>query len=293
MLEQQLFNALVLGSIYALFALGFTLTFGVLRVINLMYGFYFTIGAFLALLGVQALHLPLFLACIGAVVGSGIIGVVLDGLLLTPLRRARAPELSSLIVTLGGVLLMNNLMTIVFGVDVRRFPAGLLGQRVLTLGPVDLGWTQIIIVLATFVMVAAIFFLLEKTRAGLAIRALAGNPDAASLMGVNVGRIVMLVSFVSALFTGIAGVLIGLNFNAVDPYMGESIILRGFVVVIIGGLGNIRGALIAGLGLGLVEVMTAGYVSSSLKEAVGFSALVVTLWLRPQGLFGRPSGKRA
>lgn len=293
MLEQQLFNALVLGSIYALFALGFTLTFGVLRVINLMYGFYFTAGAFMALLGVRDLHLPLWLAALGAVVGSGLIGVVLDGLLLTPLRRARAPELSSLIVTLGGVLLMNNLMTIVFGADVRRFPAGLLGEHGLTFGPLTMTWPELIIIAATFLLVAAIFLLLEKTRTGLAIRALAGNPGAASLMGVNVGRIVTLVSFVSALFTGVAGILIGLNFNAVDPYMGENIILRGFIVVIIGGLGNIRGALIAGLGLGLVEVMTAGYVSSSLKEAVGFSALVIVLWLKPEGLFVRPSGKRA
>ena len=293
MLSQQLFNALVLGSVYALFALGFTLTFGVLKVINLLYGFYVAVGAFAALVGVQSLGLGLWAAGLFGVVVAGVVAVVCDTLLLTPLRRARAPELSSLIVTLGGVLLMNSLMHILFGAEVRRFPSGLLSQEAVHLGPLLVAPIQLVIVATVFVLVALLFVFMEKTRLGTAIRAIAERPDTAALMGVNVGLVVSFVSFLSAALSAAAGILIGLNFNAVQPYMGESMMLRGFAVIIVGGLGDIRGALVAGLGLGFLEVMTAGYVSSNLKEAVAFSALILGLWLRPAGLFGKASGKRA
>lgn len=293
MLAQQLFNALVLGSVYALFSLGFTLTFGVLRVINLLYGFYFVCGAFLALILVEHAHVPIWLAGALGAVGAGLVGLLLDTALLGPLRRVKAPELSSLVVSLGGVLLFINLTTIYFGAEVRRFPANALTESALVLGPLHVGATQLVIVAAAFTVVAALFVLVEKTRLGSAIRAVAENADTAALMGVNVSAIVAAVSFISAALAGAAGILIGLNFNAIEPYMGEAMMLRGFVVIILGGLGDIRGALIAGLALGCLEVMTAGYISSDLKEAVAFAALVLTLWIRPTGLFGRTVGKRA
>ncbi|MBF0563145.1 MAG: branched-chain amino acid ABC transporter permease [Alphaproteobacteria bacterium] len=293
MFVQQLFNALVLGSVYALFALGFTLTFGVLRVINLMYGFYFAAGAYLALFAVQELAVPLWGAVALGVVGSAVLGVVCDGLLLSRLRATKAPELSSLMVTLGGVLLFNSLMNLMFGAEVRRFPAGALSFEAITLGPLRAAPIQFIIIAVVFVLVTAVFLFIARTRIGAALRAVAERPDTAALMGVNVGGIVGLTSGLSAALAGGAGILVGLNLNAVQPYMGESLMLRGFAVIIIGGLGDIRGALVAGLGLGLLEVMTAGYVSSTLKEAVAFSALILALWLRPGGLFGWASGKRA
>ncbi len=293
MLAQQLFNALVLGSVYALFSLGFTLTFGVLRVINLLYGFYFVCGAFLTLILVEDVGLPIWLAGVLGAAGAGLIGLLLDTALLGPLRRAKAPELSSLVVSLGGVLLFINLTTIHFGAEVRRFPANALTETALAVGPVHIGATQLVIVAAAAAVVVTLFVLVEKTRLGGAIRAVAENPDVAALMGVHVGAILGAVSFISAALAGAAGILIGLNFNAIEPYMGEAMMLRGFVVIILGGLGDIRGALIAALALGCLEVMTAGYISSDLKEAVAFAALVLTLWIRPTGLFGRTAGKRA
>lgn len=293
MLAQQLVNALVLGSVYALFSLGFTLVFGVLRVINLLYGFYFACGAFTAMLLVKSLGLSLGLAAPVGALASGLIAAVLDSALLTPLRKAKASELASLIVTLGGGLLFTSLMNAAFGTEVRRFPAELLAQAPLTWGPVTTTPLQAVIVGVAVVMVAALFVFVEKTRLGTAIRALAENSDAAALMGVNVGATLALTSFAAGTLSGAAGILIGLNFNAVHPYMGEEMMLRGFVVIIIGGLGDIRGALIAGLALGLAEVLTAGYVSSDFKEAVTFAALVVTLWVRPSGLFGKAVTRRA
>ncbi len=292
-LSQQIVNALVLGSVYALFALGFTLMFGVVRVVNLLYGFYFASGAFIALFAATLLHLPLWIAAPIGAAGAGLVAAVLDGVLLTPLRAAKAPELAALIVTLGGVLLFTSLLNLAFGTQIRRFPADLLDQTPIAFGGVSVTLLQIVIVAVALVMVAALFLFIEKSKQGAALRAIAENPDVAALMGVNVGRAMALVSFVAGSLAGAAGILIGLNFNAVHPYMGESMMLRGFVVIIVGGLGDIRGALLAGLALGFAEVFTAGYLSSDYKEAVTFSILVLTLWIRPIGLFGKASAKRA
>ena len=293
MLPQQLFNALVLGSVYALFSMGFTLTFGVLRVINLLYGFYVAAGAFLALVLVRDVGLSLWVAGLLAGLATGVIGMVCDTAVLMPLRRTKAPELASLIVTLGGVLLANSVMFLIFGAEVRRFPVDVLSQTPISLGTLQIGTIQLVIIVVVAIVVTALFLFIERTRLGIAVRALAENPDAASLMGVNVEAMFLGISFIAATLTAIAGILIGLNFNAVDPYMGEPLMLRAFAVIIIGGLGDIRGALVAGLALGFIEVMTAGYLSSNFKDAAGFAAMVITLWLRPSGLFGRSVARRA
>ncbi len=292
MLAQQLVNGVLLGAAYALFALGFTLMFGVLRVINLTYGFYFSAGALLALWMARA-GAPIWLALPLAALGAGCIAVVLDWLLLARLRRMHAPELSSLMVTLGGVLALYSALTSWLGPDIRRLPPGIVSADAFRIGDVRITTAQILILAATAVLVAALLLLMRGTRLGLAIRAMAEKPDAAQLMGIDTGRTAALVSFISGCLAGAGGVLIGLNFNAIHPYMGEAMMLRGFVVIIVGGLGDIRGALLAGLALGVIEVMTAGYVSSSLKEAVAFLILVAVLWTRPSGLFGRAVLRRA
>jgi branched-chain amino acid transport system permease protein len=293
MLAQQLVNGVLLGATYALFALGFTLMFGVLRVINLTYGFYFTAGAFIALWLTRDAGLGLWLALPAAAVASGVIAVVLDALLLTRLRRARADELASLMVTLGAVLALYAGLTAWLGPDIRRFPPDLLGGGAIALGAVRVTLAQLLILAACGVLVALLVWLVRFTRLGLAIRAMAERPDTAGLMGIDTARLAALVSFLSGALGGAGGVLIGLNFNAVHPYMGEAMMLRGFVVIIVGGLGDIFGALLAGLLLGVVEVLTAGYLASGLKEAVAFAILVAVLWTRPAGLFGQPEWRRA
>lgn len=292
MLAQQLANGILLGATYALFALGFTLMFGVLRVINLIYGFYFTAGAFFALWLTRA-GWPLAAALPVAAVGAGAVAVALDSLLLTRLRRTRADELASLMVTLGAVLALYAASTAWLGPDIRRLPPDLVGGGAFDVFGVRVTVAQLLILAASGVLVGLLLWLVRGTRLGLAIRAMAENPDAAALMGINTARLAALVSFVSGALAGAAGVLIGLNFNAIHPYMGEQMMLRGFVVVIVGGLGDIFGALLAGLLLGVVEVLTAGYLASGLKEAVGFAILVLVLWTRPAGLFGRADARRA
>jgi branched-chain amino acid transport system permease protein len=293
MLAQQLANGLLLGATYALFALGFTLMFGVMRVINLTYGFYFAAGAYLALALVRGAGLGIALALPLAAIGAGAIATVLDWLLLVRLRHRRADELASLMVTLGAVLALDAAMTALLGPDIRRLPPDLLPARAYAFAGVRVTAGQALILAAAGVMVAGLLVLLRASRLGLAIRAMAENPEAASLMGIDTARLAALVSFVSGTLAGAGGVLIGLNFNAIHPYMGEEMMLRGFVVVIVGGLGDVRGALLAGLALGVIEVLTAAYLDSGLKEAVAFLILVAVLWTRPSGLFGRATVRRA
>ena len=293
MLPQQLVNGVLLGATYALFALGFTLMFGVLRVINLCYGFYFSAGALLALWLTRTAGLPIWAALPLAAVGAGLGAVVLDALLLTRLRRLRAPELSFLMVTLGGVLALYAALAAWLGPDIRRLPPGVISPDAWTLGPVRITEPQLLILGATAVLVAGLVALMRGTRLGLAIRAMAEKPDAAELMGIDTAKAAALVSFLSGTLAGAGGVLIGLNFNAIHPYMGETMMLRGFVVVIVGGLGDLRGAILAGFALGMIEVLTAAYLSSDGKEAAAFLILVAVLWTRPSGLFGRAAMRRA
>ena len=293
MLAQQMVNGVLLGATYALFALGFTLIFGVLRVINLTYGFYFSAGAFIALYLTRELGVNIILALPLGTIAAGLVAVAMDSLLLPRLRHRRTAELDSLMVTLGAVLALYSIMTAWLGPDIRRFPPGTISAEAIEILGVRLTAAEGLILLASFVLVAALMGLMKFTRLGLAIRALAEKPDAAGLMGINVPATSRIVSFLSGALAGAGGILIGLNFNAIQPYRGESMMLRGFVVIIVGGMGDSRGALVAGLALGIIEVLTAGYIDSGLKEAVAFAILVVVLWTRPQGLFGRAVGQRA
>ncbi len=293
MLAQQLVNGVLLGATYALFALGFTLMFGVLKVINLTYGFYFSAGALIALWLVRSLGLGIWPALVLAAIASGTIAIVVDWLLLTRLRTARAPELASLMVTLGAVLALYSALTAWLGSDIRRLPPDVMNGDALQFGPVRVTEAQLLILAAVILLIAALFWLLRRTKLGLAIRAMADRPDAAELMGIDTARAAAIVSFLSGCLGGAGGVLIGLQRNAIDPYMGEEMMLRGFVVVIVGGLGDIRGAVVGGMLLGMVEVLTAGYIDSNLKEAVAFLLLVAVLWTKPSGLFGRAVTRRA
>jgi branched-chain amino acid transport system permease protein len=222
-----------------------------------------------------------------------VIAVVLDGLLLTPLRKAKAPELSSLMVTLGGTLFLYSLANLLFSTDIRRFPVGVVDASAYEWAGIRVSVTQLLIMGAVVVMVSALLFVMRGTRLGLGLRAMAEKPDTAELMGVDSASLVRLVSLICGTLAGACGVLIGLNYNAIQPYMGEVMMLKGFAVIILGGLGDIRGALIGGLLIGMLETLTAGYIASTWKDAVGFVVLVLTLWIRPSGLFGRLAAKRA
>jgi len=293
MLEQQLVNALSLGSVYALFALGFTLIFGVLGVINLSHGAVFMLGAYAALQAVLKLHLPLWAALIVALLFSGVIGMLIDVLVLRPLRHRNAPHLIPMIATIGIGIFFNSAVQGLFSADNQRFPSDLLPDQQLYFWGVQVSVLEIAIIVLSFVLMGALFFVMNRTQIGRALRAIAESPKAAALLGVNVEGLFLLTSFTAAALGGVAGVLIALYSNAVFPLMGQPILHKGIAVIILGGMGDIRGALVGAMFLGFAEVLSVAYIGSTMRDAVGFGLLFLVLLLRPQGLFGKVLERKA
>ena len=286
MLEQQLVNALSLGCVYALFALGFTLIFGVLGVINLSHGAIFMVGAYAAEQAVARFALPLWGALLFAFVFCGGLGLLIDFLVLRPLRARSAPHLIPMIATIGVAIILNNGVQGIFGAQNLRFPSGLVSDETLSLGGINLTALELGIILLSFVLMTVLLLALKKTQIGRALRAIAESPKAAYLLGINVEGLFYLTSFAAAGLGGVAGVLIGLYSNALFPLMGQPMLHKGIAVIILGGMGDIRGALIGGLFLGFAEVLSVAYVGSSMRDAVAFGLLFLILLVRPKGLFG-------
>ena len=293
MLEQQLLNALTLGSVYALFALGFTLVFGVLQVINLSHGAIFMAGSYIALTIVNQFQAPLWVGMLSAMLGCGLLGLLIDVAILKPLRARNAPHLIPMIATIGVGIMLTSAAQGFFGAEIQRFPEETLPAGEFMLGQVHVQALELVIVAVAFVLMAVLFFALKRTQLGRALRAIAESPKAANLLGINVEGLFHLTSFVAAALGAAAGVLIGLNFNAITPFMGQPILHKGIAVIILGGMGDIRGALIGGLFLGFAEVMSKAYLSSQMGDAVAFGLLFLILLLRPSGLFGRVLERKA
>jgi branched-chain amino acid transport system permease protein len=285
-LEQQLFNALSLGCVYALFALGFTLVFGVLGVINLSHGAVFMVGAYAALQAVTRLGLPLWAALAFAFAFCGIVGLLIDVAVLKPLRARGAPHLIPMIATIGLAISINSLVQGTFGAENLRFPSEVLPTQTLQVAGLHLTVIELGIIGLAFALMAVLLVALKKTQLGRALRAIAESPKAAALLGVNVEGLFMLTSFVAAGLGGVAGVLIGLYSNALFPLMGQPMLHKGIAVIILGGMGDIRGAMFAGLFLGFAEVLSVAYIGSTMRDAVAFGLLFLVLLVRPRGLFG-------
>ncbi len=293
MLEQQLLNALTLGSVYALFALGFTLVFGVLAVINLSHGALFMVGSYVALALVTRFNLPLWLAMVGAMLVCGTLGMLIDMLILKPLRLRNAPHLIPMIATIGVSIMLTTTAQGLFGAEAMRFPEETLPAGEYIIGSVHVRALEIAIVLVSFILMAVMFTILKRSQLGRALRAISESPKAAWLLGIPVERLFHATSFVAAALGGIAGVLIALDFNAITPGMGQPMLHKGIAVIILGGMGDIRGALIGGLFLGFAEVISKAYLSSQMGDAAAFGLLFLILLVRPSGLFGRQLERKA
>ncbi|MDP9109011.1 MAG: branched-chain amino acid ABC transporter permease [Pseudomonadota bacterium] len=293
MFAQQLLNALTLGSVYALFALGFTLVFGVLGVINLSHGAIFMLGSYCALILVERLALPLWLALLAAMLGAGLIGLLVDFLVLRPLRARNAPHLSPMIASIGVAIMLTNLAQGLFGAENKRFPQGTIPEQSITWQGLNLTAVQIGIVAIAFALMLLLLVVMRRTQLGRALRAIAESPRAAALLGINVEGLFLLTSFVAAALGGVAGVLVGLSFNAISPFMGQPMLHKGIAVIILGGMGDIRGAMIGGLFLGFAEVMSVAYLSSDFRDAVAFGLLFLILLIRPSGMFGKVLERKA
>jgi branched-chain amino acid transport system permease protein len=283
---QQIVNGLFLGSIYALFALGYTLVFGVLDILNLAHQAVFMICAYAALVLVVHLHMPIFAALPVAVLGGGLLGMVVDRVAFKPLRGRSDSNIAGLISSIALATILEAAVLQFFGPDVERFPFGTVPTRSLEIGGAVVSELQIVIIAIAVAMLLGLTWLLRRTRLGRRIRAVAESPKAARVLGIDVDRIISASFFVSSALGAAAGVLFGLAFNNVAPDMGRSVELKGLAVIVLGGMGSMPGAALAGVALGLLEVFTVAWIGSSYRDAVAFGVLFLVLVLRPRGLLG-------
>jgi len=293
MLAQQFANAFSLGGVYALFALGFTLVFGVLNVVNLAHGSIFMLGAYAALKAVTLLGWPLWAALLFAMAVSAAAGWILDRLIFSPLRARQAPHLAPLIATIGLAISINSVIQGAFGAENLRFPPALLPADSVRIGAIQITELELEIIFLALVLMSVLLWTLKKTRVGCALRALAESAKAAALLGIDVEGLFRLSAVVASLLGGVAGVLIALYSNAVFPGMGQPMLHKGIAVVILGGMGDIRGALLGGFFLGFAEVFSVAYIGSTMRDAIAFGLLFAILLVRPQGLFGQAAQRRA
>lgn len=285
MFLQQVVNGLTLGSTYAVIALGYTLIFGVLNIVNMAHGEIFMIGAFVGLMLVTKFNVSIFVALAGAMVVGAALGYLLERVALRPLRRREVSHLAPLISTIGVSIFLESLALKIFGPQAQSFPPLYSGQ-LFEIGTLKISLIQIIILAISFGLMLALRFWLDKTKLGKSIRATAENIETAGLLGIDTRKVIVLTVMLASGLGAVAGVLVGLAFNAVEPTMGISMGFKGLAVLILGGLGNVTGAMIGGLILGIAEVFSVAYGSSSYREAVAFGLIIFLLFLRPQGLFG-------
>ena len=285
MFFQQLVNGLTLGSVYAVIAIGYTLVFGVLNIVNMAHGGIIMMGAYIGLLLVTVAGWGLFHALIGAMVGGAILGYLLEVLALRPLRGKKVTHLAPLISTIGVSIFLESVALLVFGPQTRAFPTDY--NQLMDFGLFKISEIQIISMGTAIVLMVLLTLLLNKTRIGKAVRATAENIETASLLGIHTRRIITFTVMLASALGAAAGVLIALSFNAIEPTMGTSMGFKGLAVLIMGGLGNVGGAMAGGFILGVAEVFSVAYGASSFRDAVAFGLIILILFIRPQGLFAK------
>jgi branched-chain amino acid transport system permease protein len=294
LLGQQLVNGLFIGSVYGLFAVGYTLVFGVLDMLNLAHAAVFTLGGLVALWLVQAAGLSIWFAFPLATLFAGLLGLFLNQTAFVPLRKRADSQFSGLISSIAMAIIFEAVALGIFGARSVRFPQGTVPVQIWHVAGVTITSLQVGIVLVSALLMVVLSFFIQRTRTGKAIRAVAENERAAMLLGVNVGGIIAFTFFISSALGGAAGILYGLYFDALAPDMGRSIELKGLAVIILGGMGSIPGAILGGLAFGLSEVLTVAISgTSNLRDAVAFTVLFAVLLFRPSGLLGRRALREA
>lgn len=281
-LIQQLFNGLVIGSIYTLVALGLTIIFGILGIAHFAHGSVAMFGGYLTFFFISSLGLGLFPAMALAMAVGALLGVGLERVAYYPVRNA--PPINAFIIALGLTLIIEKSNLIVFGVDQIIIPTGF--NRVFNIGGVTLPELRIYILAIAAALVVALTILIQKTWMGMAVRAVAQNRPAAVLMGINVNAVSMFVFGLSSALGVAAGVLVGALF-AIAPGVSGGLVVKGFAVLILGGLGSIPGAIVGGLVLGVSETFASAFISSAYKDVIAFLLMIGVLLVKPEGLMRR------
>ncbi len=289
---EQLINGLTLGSIYALIALGYTMVYGILRLINFAHGDLFALGAYVGftILGVvfssdvRAIWLVLIVIALGATIPVVITSLTIERAAYRPLRTSH--RLTTVVSALGAGIVIQNAIMLIWGSRYHAYPGWAVPSGRYEIFGVNITLMQIIILAISLLLMVALYMFVQRTVIGIAIRATATDHDTARLMGINVSGIIRLVFIIGPALGAIAGVMIGLYYRQIHYTMGWSYGLKAFTAAILGGIGNIPGAMLGGLLLGVLEIMGAGYISAAWKDAFVFVILILLLIFRPRGLLG-------
>jgi branched-chain amino acid transport system permease protein len=283
---QFLVNGLSVGAMYALIALGYTMVYGIVQLINFAHGEFLMMGAYIGALLVARSGAPLPIALVLAMVGAGLIAVVTELVAYRPLRNQ--PRIFVLTAAIAVSVFLQNLGRVLFGASPQNFEAQFpVGSFELFGSGVYVDNSQSIIFVVSVAMMAALWLIVNRTRIGTAMRAMSQDMGAARLMGINVNRVISFTFFLGASLAGAVGVLYGMTYS-IDPLMGVQPGLAAFVAAVLGGIGSIPGAMIGGLAIGVIENMVAGYISTTFPGAFTFLVLIVVLAIKPTGLMGRP-----
>lgn len=294
---QQLINGLTIGSLYALVALGYTMVYGVMKLINFAHGDIIAFSAYVGLTiftqfyGSNALSLiNIVIVFLLTAILVGFVGVLLERLAYRPLRTA--PRLSAVVSALGASLVIQNGIMLIWGPNMEIFPSDIFPSTSWDFGGVIISFTQIMILALSAVLMAALYIFINRTKMGTAIRATAIDQDAAKLMGINVNRIIMTIFVIGSMLGAIGGLFIGIYYRGLTFDMGWIYGLNAFIAAIIGGIGSIPGAMLGGLLLGLFNAMIAGYISTTWAETFTFILLIIILILKPTGILGEKTAEK-
>ncbi|WP_273752948.1 branched-chain amino acid ABC transporter permease [Leuconostoc mesenteroides] len=281
---QQLINGLMPGSVYALLALGYTMVYGIIKLINFAHGDIYMLGAYFGYFFIKVLHLNFFIALILAMAVSAIIGVVIEYIAYRPLRHS--PRIAVLISALGISFLLENGMTYLYGSDQRSFPQAIKTVQYHFYG-IQVSNIQLIIAVTSIVLMLLLTYIVKNTKMGRAMRAVSADPDAASLMGININHTISFTFAIGSALAAAGGVLIGLYYNSIDPLMGMTPGLKAFVAAVLGGIGIIPGAAVGGWLIGILETMVQATAFSDYKDAIVYAMLIVILLIKPTGILGK------
>ena len=281
---QQLVNGLILGSVYALLALGYTMVYGIIKLINFAHGDLYMIGAFMGYYLINILKFNFFLSLILAMIGTAILGVLIEFLAYRPLRNST--RIAALITAIGVSFLLEYGMIFFVGANTRSFPQVIKTVR-FNLGPISISNIQLLILGISIFLMVALQFIVQKTKMGKAMRAVSVDSDAAQLMGINVNRTISFTFALGSALAGAAGVLIALYYNSLEPLMGMTPGIKSFVAAVLGGIGIIPGAALGGFVIGLLETFATALGLSDFRDAIVYAILIVILLIRPAGILGK------
>ncbi|MDR3579136.1 MAG: branched-chain amino acid ABC transporter permease [Oryzomonas sp.] len=285
MFLQQLVNGIALGSTYALIALGYTMVYGIIALINFAHGEIFMVGAFIGLLMVGVFKFNIFLAMACAMIFCMVLGVVIEFIAYRPLRKSS--RLSAFISAIGVSIFLSSLALMVFGANAKGFPDQAFSSRQIHIGDADISTLQLLIIGVSAALMIGLEFIVQKTKIGKAMRATSEDYNTAALMGINVNFVISFTFALGSALAAAGGVLVGMLFNAVSFNMGLMAGLKAFAAAVLGGIGSIPGAMLGGLLLGVTEVFGVAIGYSSYRDAIAFAILVLVLLVRPTGLLGR------